>query len=378
MFLKTNQLRRPLLRIIALSVALCAGSVWAQVPSANAGSAETMGPGASGGQAPLPRTAREGDANPGSTPTGTPAPATPLSLQAGIPAVQELFAGRVLVMSFLPIDQPASQPWVGSSLQQTLLADLSRGKWDAIAQAAADINPEDRSLSFAVSQGQKYSAETVLFGTYVLNQGKIRFTGQVVDVRSGKAIGGLVASGLTQNLFALQDELASQAGEILTAHRDAMAAANQPAQSPALQLPTSQAPAGTSTLQSPTDGRDVTGPDTIYADRQPTNRTTLNILPEKAAVPYAGSDLQQAVSTRGQSLNRLVPNDSMRGVSRLYQYSTFQYPAYQWSGYYGYPQIYGRCDSPLIRGQYEYINNNRWDWGYVSSSGYYYRGGYTR
>ena len=109
----------------------------------------------------------------------------------------------------LPFTAPAADgyQWVGQSVQQVLAADLTHGTTLKViapssAQPAADA---DAALKSAADVG----ASIVIFGQTQIIDKEIRLTGQVLEATTGQAITGLKATGPTDQLFHLEDAVAS-------------------------------------------------------------------------------------------------------------------------------------------------------------------------
>src|SRR3954454_11242180 len=118
--------------------------------------------------------------------------------------------GQTTSVLVLPFTAPAAAEyqWVGQSVQQVLASDLSHGSTlkvmaPASAKSAADA---DEALASARDAG----ASIVVFGqTQVLDK-EIRLTGEMLDVATGRSITGLKSTGPIDQLFHLEDAVASQ------------------------------------------------------------------------------------------------------------------------------------------------------------------------
>ena len=137
-------------------------------------------------------------------------------VRAQLPATTQAAAERppmnVLLLRFDQLDQAAGMQWVGRAVQQSLLAEAVRLRF---VQA---ITPKEETLtnhsttdqSIAQRMGQESGAEYVIFGSYQTLENELRLTGSILDVGSGKIIGGLKATGAVRDLFGLQDQMAEQ------------------------------------------------------------------------------------------------------------------------------------------------------------------------
>src|SRR4051812_31284343 len=100
---------------------------------------------------------------------------------------------NVLLLRFDQLDQTAGMQWVGRAVQQSLLAEAVRLR---VVQA---ITPKEETLtnhsttdeSVAQRMGQESGAEYVIYGSYQTLENELRLTGSILDVSSGKIIGGL-------------------------------------------------------------------------------------------------------------------------------------------------------------------------------------------
>jgi TolB-like protein len=207
----------------------------------------------------------------------------------------------------LPFDAvgTADMDWIAKAVQKDLLAELSRAHaiQPILPQAAPseEVTPEQ-----ALALGRQAGATYVIFGSYqILNQ-ELRITGQVLDVRTGEYQGSLKATGAMRDLFALEDDLARQARQILP-QPPRMAQANPPA--PA-------APPAPPAVQPPN--------------------------PPQPGNVYEGSDLQQAVQSGQLGVTPPPMYYDSNDYNRNYWY-TYSTPSY---GYpYGYPYFFSR---PII------------------------------
>ena len=122
---------------------------------------------------------------------------------ATAPAVDQ---GKILVLPFTALNKAESQAWLGRSIQQSLLADLT-----VVAPAratAADTEVNDASA--AIDVGRRAAATYVVLGAFATVNQELRVTGQLLDVTTGKAVAGLKATGPATDVFRLEDQLAAQ------------------------------------------------------------------------------------------------------------------------------------------------------------------------
>ena len=114
--------------------------------------------------------------------------------------------GKIVVMPFTALNESESQGWVGKSIQQSLLADLT--PYAPARLQSSDAAAKDSAA--AVDAGRKEGARYVVIGNFATVGQDLRVTGQVLDVSTGKSLGAMKATGRTSELFALEDALGNQ------------------------------------------------------------------------------------------------------------------------------------------------------------------------
>lgn len=260
------------------------------------------------------------------------APATQPAAQADVPA------SDVLVLAFDEIDANPVQDWIGSGVQQSLVADLSQLKTLQTSSGAGRTT----DLQRAVETGRRAGAAYVILGSYQVVEPQLRISGQVVDVTSGRVVGALKATGTVRDLFALQDTLGTQAKRILNEQL------TPPAQAPA--QPSQADPAA------------AAAPSVVV------NVQTASPAPDaEPAGLYPGSNLQRAVR-RGSvdSYRRTYDNRSYYGTS-FSDYWGFPsavrsgvWPGYLYTGgrYYHRPPIIVRPRPPHKHPRPDFIPEN--------------------
>jgi TolB-like protein len=148
---------------------------------------------------------------------------------------------RVVVFPFAPTGSVGAYDWIGRGIQQSLVADLSRsGTAQVVFPTTQPAGERVNRMQMAAEAG----ANAVVVGTYQVNDGEVRVTGEVFDVGSGRNLGGIKATGPVNDLFKLEDELNEQLERVLPS---SYAAASEgdgrltpPA--PAVDSPAAQAP----------------------------------------------------------------------------------------------------------------------------------------
>lgn len=215
-------------------------------------------------------------------------------------------ADRVVIGPWAAVEGSTNVAWLNGGIQQTLLADLSRpGQTDAVA-----IKPGTSNI---LETARQQDGRWLISGTYQVAASQVRLTGQVIDLSTGQAIGGLKATGNERDIFPLQDELSRQAQNVI---RKAIA--------PLVNQQPTTAPAMSDLVP--------TGPIRIVVEQQPANADR---------VSFDGSSLQRAVDA-----GQIDP----RRINRVRNEAIYQYG---YTGYFrspvligGYtPSWYGNCFS---------------------------------
>jgi TolB-like protein len=114
---------------------------------------------------------------------------------------------RVIIYPLVPVGDPGSYGWIGTGIQQVLLAELGQPGVAAFSVPATQpVQPDADPIATAAKAG----ANIVVFGSYQILNDQVRCTGQVVDTASSRPIASLSATGPVRDLFKLEDELAQQ------------------------------------------------------------------------------------------------------------------------------------------------------------------------
>lgn len=114
--------------------------------------------------------------------------------------------GRIVILPFTAINPAEPQPWLGKSIQQSLLADLTIVAPSRVL--ASDLEAKDDAG--AADNGRKAGAAYVIVGNFATAGQDLRVTGQVLDVASGRAVTAIKATGSVHEVFLMEDELAAQ------------------------------------------------------------------------------------------------------------------------------------------------------------------------
>lgn len=237
----------------------------------------------------------------------------PARAPAAVPAATPAIAGtKVLVVPLTEVSDGAKRDWLGRAMHQSMLAELSRlGFVDPIT--AKNVEPATvADLDAATKAGKDAGAAFVVFGSYQIVDDELRVTGQIADVSTGKAAGGIKATGNVRDLFGVEDVVAAQLKKTLT---DAVKPALPADQGLAVAAPT-------------------TAPSAAPATPPVAAATPASGAP--ASLGYEGSDLQK-------DLNSSSPiADGLQSIYDKYRYGTPErtYPGYG-NGGYDYPSDYG-------------------------------------
>jgi TolB-like protein len=162
---------------------------------------------------------------------GGPANAAPPQQVAALPpaaAQPNLVPGKIAIIPFEILGDVQNRNWIGRAVQQSLAAEIARlGGWFPISAAALNV-PVDTSS--AVQAAQTVGADYVVFGSVQFAGNQVELVGEVLSIKSDKAITGLKVAGDMTDLFALEDQLCTQLHNAL---QPGSAVANGPATQPA-------------------------------------------------------------------------------------------------------------------------------------------------
>ncbi len=144
---------------------------------------------------PAPDTQPKAESAPANSPATDPGPSN----------------GKILVLPFEAVNPNESNPWLGKSVQQSLVADLMVSAPDRVVAADQPVSTVEAALAVGRREGARY----VIAGGFVTSDRAVRITGQVLDTTNGHAISGLKATGDTGQIFRMEDGLAFQVKERL-------------------------------------------------------------------------------------------------------------------------------------------------------------------
>jgi hypothetical protein len=189
---------------------------------------------------------------------------------------------RVWVQPFTEANPQQSPDWISKTLHQSLSDELAGIKGIQLTQSAT--KPAD--------------AQYMITGQIQRLDGELRVSGQVIDAKDGKIVGGFKATGSDRELFAIEDSIAQQVKPLIAPESTAAVAGAPATTQPNVEMPFAPAKYGT----------------------------------------YGGSDLEQSLQTNAP----LQPNDTgtyQQPVNTQPTYPT-NYGMYN-NSLYGYPYGYG-------------------------------------
>jgi TolB-like protein len=114
---------------------------------------------------------------------------------------------RVLVLAPTVVNPDPQFTWLGAGIQRSLVADLTRHLRQPIE--AGDKSAND--IVGIVALADQAGADRVMTSSVQLIADQIRFTGEILDVKSRHVISALKVTGRLDDLFEMEDELAMQA-----------------------------------------------------------------------------------------------------------------------------------------------------------------------
>jgi TolB-like protein len=115
----------------------------------------------------------------------------------------------IAVMPFRSLNAPR---WLEAGIQETMIADLRRGKVAVVERAQlekalAELSLKEVDPANAAKVGKLAGAKTIVVGAVQEAAGKLRLTARFVTVESGVVQEAASATGPVERIFALQDEL---------------------------------------------------------------------------------------------------------------------------------------------------------------------------
>ena len=234
------------------------------------------------------------------------APATPAKSPAAteqtVPADN---MPRVLVLPFEELSDAPKREWVGKAIQQSLVAELTRGGLVSVVTPAADSKPV-KDAAGAAQAARDVRAPLVITGTYQLIDQDLRVTGQMLEAINGEPVAGMKATGNLRDLFGIEDILGAQVKRDLQAILQPGVPATQPSPQPLVQQG-----------RTPGDPFDQRGP--------------VKSPPPLGA--YDGSELQRSLDNGWSPPSQAA---AQSGYDRYRYTYPYPYPPYSYYDYCGY------------------------------------------
>ena len=117
---------------------------------------------------------------------------------------------KIVVLPFTALNPSQEQAWLGRSIQQSVLADLTAAAPGRVVSADTEVT----DMTAAAEIGKHANAAYVVHGSFTTlatsgGQG-MRIMGEVVDSGSGRAVASFKATGMYSEIFRLEDQVASQ------------------------------------------------------------------------------------------------------------------------------------------------------------------------
>ena len=151
-----------------------------------------------------------------SVPAAVPVPTVhPAAVQpVAVPVVaQHIVPTKIVIMPFPALGDVQGRVWIGAAVQQSLSADVSRLGGMTVVSVVQGVDVADTNALLKAAKTTQ--CDTVVSGTCQFAGDEMRITGQVMDIASGKSLGGLKVSGDVRDLFSLEDELSSELRHLL-------------------------------------------------------------------------------------------------------------------------------------------------------------------
>jgi TolB-like protein len=190
----------------------------------------------------------------------------------------------VLILPFSSVAEPGNIA-LAKGIQHDLAATLAFGKLRIVTPNIATGAPDAES---ALKSARDVDATIVIFGQSQAAGSNLRLTGQVLDVATGKSLGGLIATGASDDLFHMEDVLGAQAMWALPPtmrHPEALQKAIEIARQ--MREPTQPATATTPTVVVvPSGGQNYTYPAEPFPAYPASYPTAPYYDPYTAAYPY--------------------------------------------------------------------------------------------
>ena len=170
--------------------------------------------------------------------------AAPVQAQLRPPGSAPEADGTVLVLPFANLTGNPADDWIGVGIAEAVATDLQAGGTRTLRATGPALDESDSGEGWdaALEAGRLAGAALVISGAYQRLGDQIRVTARLVDVVGGTVIRSAMATGRTDEMFELQDQVAASFRD------DAAAARSQPTRDPVpepVSPPSSSAGSGT-------------------------------------------------------------------------------------------------------------------------------------
>ena len=155
--------------------------------------------------------------------------AAPVQAQSREPGAAQGAGATVLVLPFANLTGNPADDWIGAGIAEAVATDLQAGGTRTLRATRPELDESDPGQGWeaALEAGRLAGAALVISGAYQRLGDEIRVTARLVDVMGGTVIRSAMATGRTDEMFDLQDQVAASL-------RDAPAVAqSQPNRGPA-------------------------------------------------------------------------------------------------------------------------------------------------
>ena len=155
----------------------------------------------------------------------------PVQAQSRPPGPEQGADGAVLVLPFANLTGNPADDWIGVGIAEAVATDLQAGGARTLRATApvSDRSDPGEGWEAALEAGRLAGAAQVIGGAYQRLGDEIRVSARLVDVADGTVIRSTMATGRTDEIFELQDQVAASFRD------DAAFAQSQPNREPAPQ-----------------------------------------------------------------------------------------------------------------------------------------------
>lgn len=126
------------------------------------------------------------------------------------------FKGSIAVLPFRPIDEESNNAKLGLGMAEAIITRLSKLQQIPVRPTSAILRYIDQPASSLAEAGRELGVDTILEGTVQREGERVRVSVQLISVADGKPLWAeRFDEKYTNNIFALQDSIASKLAESL-------------------------------------------------------------------------------------------------------------------------------------------------------------------